>query len=399
MLDCRADFDPDGDFEAFLRQAPAKWAIYLMADADDRPVQLLSVKNLRYSLKRRLGVDPEAPPSRRVDYRQLVRHVYWRPVSSRFESDWLYYEAAREVFPATYQGMVGFRPAWFVHVNPNANFPRYVKTIDLGRESGLYIGPLEDKHAAARLMELAEDAFDLCRYYPILVQAPHANACAYKEMGKCPAPCDGSISMPQYRRMMQWSAQMLVDPQPMVRDQNARMRAAAQELRFELAGKIKAFAASLEQLGKGVFLHVRLLEDFTFLSLQHGVDDEAANVFLITPGQIEQIATLTAEPSHPSDLLQTALGIAAQRRMGRVDSVGAERIGVVVQHLFAAKGIRGIFLPLASIDEKSLVKGYRDLLKQRQPQQPDEQESEGVLKELQSLEGPLPPEQEDGVHA
>ena len=55
IFEQQLDFDPAGDFEAFLRLAPAKWAVYLLSDADDRPVQLLCVKNLRYSLKRRLG--------------------------------------------------------------------------------------------------------------------------------------------------------------------------------------------------------------------------------------------------------------------------------------------------------------------------------------------------------
>src|SRR3954451_11165654 len=207
IFESRVDFDPAGDFEAFLRQAPAKWAVYLLTDADGRPVQLLCVKNLRYSLKRRLGPsDENATPSKRVDYRDFVRQVYWRRVDSAFEADWVYYEAARRVFPRTYQGMVGFRPAWFVHVNPEARFPRYTKTTDLTIKSGLLIGPVEDKHAAARLMQLAEDSFDLCRYYQVLVEAPHGRACAYKEMGKCPAPCDGSISMEQYRRLVGWSA-------------------------------------------------------------------------------------------------------------------------------------------------------------------------------------------------
>src|SRR3954470_11121853 len=94
------DFDPAGDFEAFLRQAPAKWAVYLLADAEDRPVQLLCVKNLRYSLRRRLGPeDVDAGPSRRVDYREIVRRVHWRRVDSALEADWVYYEAARLLFP------------------------------------------------------------------------------------------------------------------------------------------------------------------------------------------------------------------------------------------------------------------------------------------------------------
>src|SRR5688572_1349243 len=91
-----ADFDPAGDFEAFAKSVPARWAVYLLADVDDRPVQLLCVKNLRYSVKRRLGPgEPDAAPSKRVDYRDLVRRVHWRRVDSAFEADWVYYEVAR----------------------------------------------------------------------------------------------------------------------------------------------------------------------------------------------------------------------------------------------------------------------------------------------------------------
>ena len=147
--------------------------------------------------------------------------------------------------------MLGFRLAWFVHVNPDARFPRYTKTKDLTIQTGQLVGPLEDKHAAARLIHLAEDSFDLCRYYHILVEAPRGKACAYKEMGKCPAPCDGSISMDQYRRMIQWSADTVVDSAPLIRDQTERMKSAAADLRFESAGKIKAFIDSISKLGKG----------------------------------------------------------------------------------------------------------------------------------------------------
>src|SRR4051812_47362456 len=147
LFPSRADFDPAADFEAFRKSVPAKWVVYLMADADDRPVQLLCVKNLRYSLERRLGPSDQeqAGPNRRVNYREIVRRVYWRRVDSAFEADAIYLEAARAIFPQTYQGMVGFRPAWFVHVDPDARFPRYVKTIDLSERTGTYIGPLEDK--------------------------------------------------------------------------------------------------------------------------------------------------------------------------------------------------------------------------------------------------------------
>jgi excinuclease UvrABC nuclease subunit len=376
-------FDPAGDFDALVRDIPAKWAIYLMADETGRPVQLLSVKNLRYSIKRRLGVDEElAGPSRRVDYRALVRRISWRRVDSAFEADCVYLEFARQLFPQTYQGMVGFRPAWFVHVNPDSNFPRYIKTRDLGIRTGVLMGPLEDKHVAGRLVEQAVDWFDLCRYYHILTEAPNGKACAYKEMGKCPAPCDGSISMGQYRRLVDWSARSIVDPAEMIRDQQQRMNTAAAELRFETAGKIKAFIDSLSQLGKGSFRHVRRLSDFKFIALQRGPRDGSAKVFLITPGEVQEIACLPHEPTRPADILRLALTLAADHSQSTVHEVGTERIGVVSHHLFLAKAAHGVFLPLDSVDEKSIARAYRELLKQKAP---EESESEGVMKELQAM--------------
>ena len=403
------------EFDAFLKLAPAKWAVYLLADADDRPVQLLCVKNLRYSLKRRLdGGDEAAGPSKRVNYRELVRHVHWRRVDSAFEADWLYYEAARVTFPDTYQGMVGFRPAWFVHVDADAEFPRYTKTTDLlklagsgargsasgsgsgsgstsvpgigagsgVRAGGSLFGPLEDKHAAGRLVQLAEDAFDLCRYHHVLVESPRGKACAYKEMGKCPAPCDGSISLEQYRQLVRWSVQTLEDPAEVIRDQESRMRAAAAELRFETAGKIKQFVTQLQQLGKGPFRHARRLRDFAFVSLQHGPRAGTAKVFVVSRGRIEEVLGLIGDAPNPGQVLRVALERAAELEVEPLDAAGAERVGIVTHHLFAAKS-RGVFLRLDSIDEKAVAKACRELARQGQPE--EEAEGEGVMKELQSL--------------
>ena len=385
LFDRHVAFDPAGDFDAFLKLVPARWAVYLMCDADDRPVQLLSVKNLRYSLKRRLGggatEDESAPLSKRVNYRELIRHVHWRRVESAFEADAVYLDAARETFPQTYRGMTGFRPAWFVHVNPDTTYPRYTKTIDPSRQTGVYLGPLEDKHAAHRLVHLVEALFDLCRDYSILTQSPHAGPCAWKQMGKCVGPCDGTISLDAYRELVAHSAAVLSDPQDYVREQTRRMQQAAGELRFETAEKVKGYVEQLAPLGKGAFRHVRPLKDFAYVSLQRGPREGTAKVFLITPGRVEELVGLIAEPAKASDLLRLILESAAARQP-RIDQTGIEVMGVVSHHLFQAKAVHGVFLPLAEIDEKSIAKAFRDLQKQK-VQEPTE--GEGVVKELQAM--------------
>ena len=389
LFDAAASFDPAGDLDAFARQVPARWVVYLLADEHDRPVQLLCVRNLRASLKRRLGLGEDATatePSRRVDYRALVRRVHWRRVDSSFEADWHYYEAARHLFPGTYAGMVGFRPAWFVHVDPDAEFPRYVRTTDLTPRPGLLVGPIENKQQAAALVELMEDAFDLCRYYNILVQAPNGQACAYKEMGKCPAPCDGSVSVGQYRRLVEWSGRVLVDPADAVREQTRRMRQAAGELRFETAGKIKAYVDQLSKLGVGPFRHVAAAADFQYLSIQRGPRSGTAKIALVTPGRIEPLLSVVGDGVRPAEVMRAALTTAADRPgIGTDPVVAGERVGIVAHHLFApAKRASGVFLPLTRVDEKAIAKAVRDVARQAAEAVPADDADEGVMKELQA---------------
>ena len=137
---------------------PAKWVVYLMADEADRPVQLLCVRTFTTASsgpgRRR---DDRAVETRELPGNRSTHLLLRRVDSAEFEADSLYYEAARELFPQTYQGMVGFRPAWFVHIDPEANFPRYTKTTEIMQRTGNLYGPVEDKHAGAKLVQLVED--------------------------------------------------------------------------------------------------------------------------------------------------------------------------------------------------------------------------------------------------
>ena len=112
---------------------PAKWVVYLLADADDQPVQLLCVKNLRTSLKRRLG--PERAGRRAEPARGLPRAGPAGLLAAgrqRVRGGLVYLEAARAVFPQSYRGMLGFPSRrGLCTSNPATNFPRLVKTIDI----------------------------------------------------------------------------------------------------------------------------------------------------------------------------------------------------------------------------------------------------------------------------
>jgi hypothetical protein len=125
------------------------------------------------------------------------------------------------------------------------------------------------------------------------------------------------------------------------------------------------------------------LKDFRYLSLQHGPRTGTAKVFLITPGQVEEIAGLIADAQGPADLLRDILerGAGAEEEL---DQQGAERIGVVADHLFRSRKISGVYLPIDKLEERSFAKAYRDLQKQKTPEA-DGDDDEGVVKELQQI--------------
>jgi hypothetical protein len=127
-----------------------------------------------------------------------------------------------------------------------------------------YFGPVADKHAAARFVELIEDLFDLCRYHHILVQAPHGTACVYKEMGKCPAPCDGSESMETYRARLGEGVRFAADPASAIRDAEAEMRKASGALDFERAEERRRW---IERAGAATTRKFRAAGDLDALRL------------------------------------------------------------------------------------------------------------------------------------
>lgn len=363
LFDHHATFDPADDFSVFARSISTRGAVCLLCDAEDRPIQLLSVADLRRCLQTRLGPSPEdEPETRRIDYRAMVRRLHWRPVDGAFEADLVFLDIARTLFPDTYQGMVGFKPAWWLYVNPETDFPRYMRLTDPSHKAGRVLGPLRDKQAAARLIELTENLFDLCRYYQILVEAPHGKACAYKEMGKCPAPCDGSISIEAYRRMIDWSAQSLADPRGYVMELERRMGQAAGELRFETAGKIKSLLEEANPLGKGPYRQVRALEDFVFLTLQPGYRKQTAKAFLISQGHVREILGLLQAPQSEVLLPAARRALETLPAQNPEGNVAAEHMAMVAHHLFT-KRTQGRFLHRDDWNEKSILSLWRRVVR------------------------------------
>lgn len=243
---------------------PNRPAVYALLAHDGRLIQLAITQQLRAAVQARVAATAE-PRERRADLRAVVRAVCYAEVRDGLEARWLHWRAARAVLPSSYREQLAFGPAEFLLLDAGADIPEARISQQPFLQHGEIVGPFPNRAAAQEALEGLWDLFDLCRYPEQVRRAPHGTRCAYADMGRCDAPCDGAAPLDIYRRRVQDSWEFACGAiAPWVRAAEDRMHAAAADLRFEKAALLKrqlAFAQrwrtqwpAAKPLRRGIYL-------------------------------------------------------------------------------------------------------------------------------------------------
>jgi len=264
--------DLGDDISTSVRTLPAHGGVYLIADPDDKPVLLASGENLRRVVGHRLAAPPPNQKTRRAHLAEVAASVHWRETFSRFETALTHYQLARILDPRAYRKTIAFPPAWFLRVDVQARVPRFSPLRVFPADGARYIGPFATGKDADEWVHMLVDLFDLCRDNHVLEQSPHGQACAYFDMGRCPAPCDGTVSLEAYRRTIAEAVAFSVgdrEPRPAVlRDS---MDSAAKALAFERAAALRqTIERAAAAIKKREYAPVADLSDCCWLILQRG---------------------------------------------------------------------------------------------------------------------------------
>jgi excinuclease UvrABC nuclease subunit len=328
-----------------LSEVPGKRGILALLGVGDAPIILLTAANVRARLRARLTAPLEGQRSRTVDLRSVTRKVVWRLTGGHFETDLEFFEAARSMYPQTYTELLGWRPGWFVRVDPADEYPHFARTRDMAHGAGMHLGPFPDGRSADRFIDVIQDAFDLCRHYRCLRQSPNAQPCAYAQMNHCLSSCDGTISMADYRTVIARAADFAAGRRRRVIDaMTERMKSAAEKLHFERAANVKSRLDRLADLDKPAYAHVAPLEEFRYILIQPSGTSRRARVFLANGGLVAAGGELDY-PLVPAQLGRTVRRMAARARSA--PCAGAAelwRMGLIAHYLFCSDRRRGLML-------------------------------------------------------
>jgi len=330
--------------ESQLDKVPPRRGVVLLSGRA-RPIVLITAANMRARVRTRLDRPADEKRRKVVNLREVTRRVWWKFAASAFEADLCLVELARAIWPQTYSSMVGWKPAWFVHVNRDGRFPYFVRGRKFPPPPARSLGPFFRGRDAAEFISSLHDTFDLCRDYQSLRRSPKAHRCSYGQMGRCLCPCDGTISMAEYSAAVGRAADFAAgNRRGLAEELRRRMQAAAERLEFERAAGLQARLRRLADFDRPAYAHVRPVEEFRFLVIQRGRGRREVRVFLCDRGAMGVAAALKYPPA-AADLRAVLDEMALYVSSGPAqDEAAALRMGLVSNYLFSGKARRGLIV-------------------------------------------------------
>lgn len=297
-----------------LMAIPGKRGVFLLEGPNQAPLLLATAADIRSRLRFKLSAPEEGTASRKADLREIAVRLHWKLATSHFENDWHFLELSRAIYPDSYTKLLAFSPVWFAHVDLTEKAPAFRPTRDLSDGPGEFFGPLAGKSAAQKYIDALLEVFDLCRHEGILRQAPNGRPCMYAQMGRCRCPCNGSISMDEYRGLVVQAVDLAAGGRESFRQGLlSQMKQLAAGQQYEQASACKARLARLAELDKPEFANVTTARQLRYLLVQDGPGLRKLRTFYVDRGtlaagpEMEFKKAKGQSPTIPTEQLQAVL--------------------------------------------------------------------------------------------
>lgn len=216
---------------SLVRDAPSTTGVYRFLDARDEVLYVGKATDLRSRLRTYFGSDGR----RRTD--DLVREtarVTWTPTSSLLEAEVRELREIRRHQPRYNRRSKRARKPAYVAMTREP-FPRLSIVAAPRPAHRAVLGPLPSRRVAEQVVEALQATFPVRTCTDRLRVAQDHAACVMKELGRCAAPCDGTVSREDHDEVVQAVEAAFLDPSPVLARLRERMRELARDGRFERA--------------------------------------------------------------------------------------------------------------------------------------------------------------------
>ena len=226
------------------REAPLEPGVYIWRDSENRIIYVGKARVLR----NRLG--SYFSGSKDIKTLALIRHaetIETIIVSNEYEALLLENTLIKQHNPKYNISLKDGKTYPVVRISAE-DFPRVFRTRHIVEDGSLYFGPFANVQAVDRSLDLIEKLFPLrkCR-----ILKKQDNPCMYYHINRCRAPCCGKITSVDYSLQVERVRKLLAgETSALIEELGAKMREAAEELKFEKAAELRNAVRAVENISE-----------------------------------------------------------------------------------------------------------------------------------------------------
>ncbi|MCB9699014.1 MAG: excinuclease ABC subunit UvrC [Alphaproteobacteria bacterium] len=232
-----------GELAARVDKLPTSSGVYLFRDRRGKVLYVGKAVNLRARVKQYLAG---------TDERQMVPFL----VRSAYDVDVVVTDTEKEALLLENTLIKQHRPRFnaklrddsnFLHlrIDPRGTWPRYDLARRIKTDGARWFGPYHSASKARQTLAFLQRAFPL-RTCSDAVLNSRKRPCLLHQMGRCAAPCVGLVDEAAYGELVAGSMAFLEGRRSdAIRHLEQRMRAAADELAFEQAARLRDLITSI----------------------------------------------------------------------------------------------------------------------------------------------------------
>ncbi len=194
-------------------------------------------------------------------------------------------------------------------------YPRVYPTRRVLRDGSKYFGPYTDVKNMKSALRAVNQIFKIrsCKLNidQESIDKKKFKVCLDYHIKKCDGPCEGLITETAYNEMVNEVVKLLKGrTDDLIKDLNAGMQTAVEDLQFEKAAEIRDKISQLETISSKQKVVSGDLEDRDIISLAFEGKDSACSVFNIRSGKIvgkKQLRLTIEENEEPADIYSAAV--------------------------------------------------------------------------------------------
>ena len=267
-------------FDAKLRALPAKPGVYLFKDKEGKVIYVGKAASLKSRVRSYFG----ATSNLSSKIQQLVSKVQnFDLIVTNSEQEALILECdmIKKYTPRYNVSLKDNKTFPYLKIDINEDWPRVYITRRIQKDGARYFGPFAGAGSVRKTLRLIKKIFPY-RSCSKHIDGEDRRPCLDYYIHQCLGPCVGVVERGEYREVINQVILFLQGKQELIlRELNAKMKTAAQQLQFERATSLRDQISAIEEVIEGQRIAMKLKGEKDVIGLAQNEEQAYVELFSI----------------------------------------------------------------------------------------------------------------------